>query len=186
MKQRYREPEKLFHQYRDKVFGFFVDFLNNRELSKDLTQDIFLKLLQQEDTLSLIQDKDGYIYQMCRNLAFDHLKKAAHQKKYRAYILSCQNTTEAAIDPAIDQKMNTDHYRLVLDQYLSKLPDQQRLIFNLSKKEGLSHKKIAAKLNISPHTVRNHLAQAMKNIRSEISPSDMEMMMVFSAVLWLV
>lgn len=186
MKKPLSYSEKLFHEYRDKVFGFFVDFLNNRELSRDLTQDIFVKLLQQEDALGQVQDMDGYIYQMCRNLAFDHLKKAAHQKEYRTYILGYQNGMEASINPAIDEKMDTDHYSYLLDQYLAKLPDQQRVIFNLSKKEGLSHKKIADKLNISPHTVRNHLHQAMKNLRSEISPTDIEMMMLFSAILWLV
>lgn len=119
-------------------------------------------------------------------MAFDHLKKAAYNKQYRSFILQAGNPIAERRINQTERKIEADHYRHLLDQYLSKLPDQQRLIFNLSKKEGLSHKKIAAKLNISPHTVRNHLAQAMKNIRSEISPSDMEMMMVFAAILWMV
>lgn len=180
------QSEQLFLKYRERVFGFFVDFLSNKEIARDLTQDVFVKILQREKALDDIDDKDGYIYQMCRNRAFDYLKKAAYRKEYRAYILSYQKESEPAVDPAADLNMNREHYRQMLEGYLSKLPHQQRLIFHLSKREGLSHKKIAAQLNISPHTVRNHLAQAMKNIRSEISPSDLEMMSLLAALYWVV
>ncbi len=177
MKQPLLDSEKLFHKYKDKVFGFFVDFLNNRELSRDLTQDIFVKILQKEETLQSVEDMDGYIYQMCRNLAFDHLKKAAHSEQYRAYLMHGQSTFEPSTNQT-ERKIEADHYRYILQQSLEKLPDQQRIIFNLSKKEGLSHKKIAQKLGISSHTVRNHLFQAMKNIRADISNSDTELLIM--------
>lgn len=179
------QSERLFHKYHEKVFGFFVDFLSDRELARDLTQDIFVKLLLREESLVHIEDLDGYVYQMCRNLAFDQLKKAASQKEFRARILGDQNGDQLSIIPAIHQKMNADHYQHLIDQYLSRLPDQQRLIFNLSKREGLSNKMIASQLNISPHTVRNHLYQAMKNLRSEISTSDLDMLIALPAILWL-
>lgn len=169
--------EKLFREYRDKVFGFFVDFLSNRDLAQDLTQDIFLKLLNKSDQLNHIQDMDGYIYQMCRNLAFDHLKKAAHNTEYRKFILYAGSTAQ---DPEIsmstnpiEQKIHSDHYQHLLDECLENLPEQQRQVFTLSKIDGLSHKKIAEQLEISPHTVRNHLYQAVKNIRAGISHSDL-------------
>lgn len=168
--------EKLFREYRDKVFGFFVDFLSNRDLAQDLTQDIFVKLLNQSRGFDHIQDMDGYIYQMCRNLAFDHLKKAAHNKEYRKFILFAGEAQDPEISMStnpIEQKIHSDHYQHLLDECLENLPEQQRQVFTLSKIEGLSHKKIAEQLEISPHTVRNHLYQAVKNIRAGISHSDL-------------
>jgi len=169
--------EKLFREYRDKVFGFFVDFLSNRDLAQDLTQDIFLKLLNKSHQLDHIQDMDGYIYQMCRNLAFDHLKKAAHNTEYRKFVLFAGTAaTEPEVSMStnpIEQKIHSEHYQHLLDACLDSLPEQQRQVFTLSKIEGLSHKKIAEQLEISPHTVRNHLYQAVKNIRAGISHSDL-------------
>lgn len=169
--------EKLFEEYRDKVFGFFVDFLSDRNLAQDLTQDIFLKLLGITNHLHKIQDMDGYIYQMCRNLAFDHLRMAAHNTEYRKIILldtSSIQQTEAPIKTnPTEQKIDSDHYQYLLNTCLNNLPEQQRQVFTLSKIEGLSNKRIAEQLKISPHTVRNHLYQAHKNIRSLISHSDL-------------
>ena len=62
----------LFDKYRDKIFGFFVQFLGDPDLASDLMQDVFLKLFQSNSDLEKISDMDGYIYQMCRNRAFDH------------------------------------------------------------------------------------------------------------------
>lgn len=169
--------EKLFKEYRDKVFGFFVDFLSNRDLAQDLTQDVFVRLLRNSDRLDHVQDMDGYIYQMCRNLAFDHLKKAAHNTEYRKFILYAgsagQNQEISMSTNPIEQKIHSDYYKDLLNSCLENLPEQQRQVFTLSKIEGLSHKKIAEQLEISPHTVRNHLYQAVKNIRAGITHSDL-------------
>ena len=49
-----------------------------------------------------------------------------------------------------------------------KLPEQRRIIFQLSRDEGLSNKEIAQKLNISVQTVKNQISHALKSIRSSI------------------
>ncbi|WP_236973495.1 RNA polymerase sigma factor [Membranihabitans maritimus] len=175
----------LFYQYRDKIYGFFVQFLGDRELSNDLMQDIFLKLIQSNSELEEIADMDGYIYQMCRNRAYDHLKKAYRDKEYRDHLASHLDLWTNQIKPEAEKKMDADHYHEILEQSLSKLPDQQRLIFNLSKKEGLSHKKIAEKLNLSPITVRNHLHRAIKKIRATTNPDvDLIMVIVGWVIVW--
>ncbi len=170
--------KSLFDLYRDKVLGFFIKFLHDEELARDLAQDIFLKLFEKKAELDEISDLDRYIYLTCRNLAFDHLKKAAHDKKYRNYILLAGARTQP---PEVNRKMDVDHYRTILEDSLKHLPDQQRLIFNLSKREGLSHEKIAEMLNISPHTVRNHLYQAVKNLRA--TTPDIEMILAMVIIL---
>ena len=168
-------PKILFNNYRDKVVGFFIKFLNDEEIAKDLAQDVFLKLIKKIDDLEKINDLDGYIYLMCRNLAFDHLKKASHDKKYREHILNASFDSQP---PEINREIESEYYKEILEQSLEQLPDQQRIIFNLSKREGLSHQKIAEKLNISPNTVRNHLYQALKNIRATAANPDIDLIIV--------
>lgn len=153
----------FFHTYRDKVMGFFVDFFGNEELAKDLAQDIFLKIIQKESILWEVKDLDRYVFLMCRNRAFDHLKKASYDKKYKAYLLHQDPSIQQA---EIDKVIDKEYYKNIIDSALNQLSDQQRLIFNLSKREGLSHQKIAEQLNISPSTVKNHLYEAMKSIRA--------------------
>ena len=172
--------KSLFNDYRDKILGFFIKFLHDEEMARDLAQDVFLKLFEKKDDLDRISDLDGYIYLMCRNLAFDHLKKAAHDKKYRSFLL---NAGRKVHKPEMDRKMDIEYYRTILEESLKILPDQQRLIFNLSKREGLSHEKIAEMLEISPNTVRNHLYQALKNLRSSTPDIEMILFLTYALIL---
>lgn len=48
------------------------------------------------------------------------------------------------------------------------MPPQRRMVFNLSREEGLSYKEIADKLNISTNTVKNHLVKALQTIRQTL------------------
>lgn len=160
----------LFHKYRDKCYGFLIKILGDRELARDLTQNIFLRLIEKKEELGVIRDWDNYIYLMCRNSAYDHLKKAGNDKKYRKYLLSYWEQPSNLIKPDAEKQMEAKHYSGILERSLRQLPDQQRIIFNLSKIEGLSHQKIAEMLNLSPNTVRNHLYRAIKSIRSAINP----------------
>src|SRR5690606_35778186 len=99
-----------------------------------------------------------------------------HDKKYRNFLLSVSRKSQI---PEMDRKMEREHYRTILDDSLKHLPDQQRLIFNLSKREGLSHEKIAEMLEISPNTVRNHLYQAVKNLRATVPDIEMIALLIF-------
>ncbi|GAA5219959.1 RNA polymerase sigma-70 factor [Membranihabitans marinus] len=171
-----KDFQSLFETYTEKVAGFFIKFINDGELAKDLSQDIFLKLYEKKDHIETIEDLDGYIYLMCRNLAFDHMRRAAYDQKYRSYIL---NASSDACHPEIESQIESDFYKKILEHSLEQLPDQQRIIFRLSKYEGLSHQKIAEKLNISNQTVANHLCQALKNIRATASNPDIDLIAIY-------
>ncbi|MEO6686921.1 MAG: sigma factor-like helix-turn-helix DNA-binding protein, partial [Dyadobacter sp.] len=55
-----------------------------------------------------------------------------------------------------------------LNDIVEKLPAQQKVAYNLSREEGLSHEEIANILVISPNTVKNHIARAMATIRIQL------------------
>ena len=49
-----------------------------------------------------------------------------------------------------------------------RLPEKQQAVYLLSNEEGLTRREIAAHLNISPNTVKNHLARAVQFIREKV------------------
>lgn len=160
--------EQVYYAYRDKVFGFFVKNLSDQELARDLTQEVFLKLCSRKDKLADIKCFDRYIYLMCRNLTVNHLNKAARDKKYREYLVHAWNNLNIRGKSSTEHKIDADHYRAIVQQSLDLLPPRQQQIFTLSKQQGWSNQRIARKLGLSPNTVKNHLHQAMKNLRSSI------------------
>ena len=48
------------------------------------------------------------------------------------------------------------------------LPPRQKLVYTLSREQGLKHEEIARRLNISPATVNNHMIAALRTIRQQL------------------
>jgi RNA polymerase sigma-70 factor (ECF subfamily) len=63
------------------------------------------------------------------------------------------------------------------ERIINKLPRQQQLIFRLSRVEHLTHKEIADQLQISPNTVKNHMVEALKTLKSQLQYSDLIFML---------
>lgn len=161
--------ESLFYEYRDKGYAFFLKTLSNPELAKDMIQDVFLKILE-KDNLSDVEHWSTYFYTMCRNLAYDYFKKANHNLKYKEHLFHYRNEIlDSPQEHPIEKKIDIRFKLNTLNSILESLSYQQQMIFYLNKKEGLSYKDIATKLNIAPNTVRNHLHRALKKIRAEMS-----------------
>jgi RNA polymerase sigma-70 factor (ECF subfamily) len=68
-----------------------------------------------------------------------------------------------------DSFLKDEQYNVLLNQILLKLPPQQQKIYQMAKVEGLSHQRIAEILDISPLTVKKHMAQALKLIRVQLA-----------------
>ncbi len=85
--------------------------------------------------------------------------------KSREYLKSIQQVEEA--DLVIDE-LHFKEITTTVESLLSKVTPRQKEIFLLSREEGLSHKEIAQKLNISESTVNNHLVTTLKYLKSHI------------------
>jgi RNA polymerase sigma-70 factor (ECF subfamily) len=55
-----------------------------------------------------------------------------------------------------------------IDVLIEKLPAQRRVIFELSRKQGLSHEEIARKMKISVRTVENQIYKALKYLKANL------------------
>ena len=80
-------------------------------------------------------------------------------------------------DTILDQQ-----YAQLIQHAVGLLPSQQKQIFHMAKVEGLSHKDIAAQLNISHLTVKTHMAKALRSIRHYLQPHLSNICCVFSVI----
>lgn len=167
------DAETLFHQYNNTVFGYILNNVKDYSLARDITQDIFLKICLNETRIQDIHDVDNYIFLITRNTLIDHFRKAAQDKKYRSTL------KEKWLNP-IDRLIDKNHYGYILESALEKLSPRQKDIYVLHRKEGKSLKEIAQELDISFNTVKNHLAEARKNLRNNIDPEVIYVLMMIT------
>jgi RNA polymerase sigma-70 factor (ECF subfamily) len=90
-----------------------------------------------------------------------------HQQVEARYAASFQQHINEAHN-ITDIQLRERELQRIIDKEIAALPPKMREVFLLSRKEYLSHKEIAIRLNISEHTVKNHIKAALKTLRQSL------------------
>lgn len=154
--------EEIYARLHPKVYSYCQGFTKSSLASEEILQDVFVKLWQKRDQIDPEKSIQAFVYKLTRDLTFDYLKKVARDEKLRTemlsrFVVSTENTESQII---------FDDYALIAKRAISSLPPQRQRIYKLRQEEGLSYKKIAEELDISPNTVKVQLVKASKSIKS--------------------
>lgn len=151
----------IFDYFQNEIFDYLVFKLNNIEIAEDLLQEVFIKLWENrtniEDKLSL----KSYLYKIAKNLALNHFR---HQKIVNDYTKSLAFYTKVNLNNP-QQILEDKEFQNHLLNAINKLPAKARVIFLLSKVDGLTYKEIAERLTISKKTVETQIVRSLKSIR---------------------
>lgn len=151
----------IVQSHSDKLLAIVTCLTRNRHTAEDIVQETFLKLWEKRTALTP-ENIGGWLYRVAWNLAHAHLKRESCKSKvYASWTMQQQHTTEAEVQ--LLRKENT----VALHKIYTRLPEKQQAVYRLSKVGGLSRDEIAQQLNISPHTVRNHLAKAVQFVKEQ-------------------
>lgn len=154
--------ERIIDEYYARVYAFALVHVKSKAMAKDLTQDVFLQLITRQSKLSEIVDLESYVFTMARNAVYRNYRKIQQSQELKAEMLRNMSECIPDCEAQIEEVEIERHMYSIIDQ----LPARQKEIFILSREKGLTHKEIAEKLNISSNTVKNHLVQALKTLRS--------------------
>lgn len=151
----------VIEKYYSRVYAFALVHVISEDIAKDLTQDVFLQLVKKEKDLHYVGDIEAYIFTIARNRAYKYFKKINNSNLLKTKIMNSYNNKYVDVE----ENIIAGDLEEKLKELINQLPDRQREIYLMSREEGLSYKEIAEELKISPHTVRNHLAQALKTLK---------------------
>jgi RNA polymerase sigma-70 factor (ECF subfamily) len=151
----------LFETYWDQVFGACLHLTKSPELAKDLTQDIFLKIWDHRQKLPAIRNFDSYLYTIARNLVRDQLRTAIFRESNREFLLHYFSAKGISPQEILEEKQLGEKVKAAI----SSLPLKLQQVFTLSQLEGLSHKEIAGRLEISPLSSKTYMVRALLILR---------------------
>lgn len=158
-----RAFEVLFVYYQPKLVYYLNGFIKDAELSRDMAQDIFLNIWNNKEKCSEIKSFKAYIFKLGKNTICNYYDHSLVNEKYVAEQLAKPFGTENLEEIIFAQQLQT-----LIDMTVSQMPPQRKLIYSMSRIDGLSNNEIAEKLNINKRTVENHLTAALADIRKII------------------
>jgi RNA polymerase sigma-70 factor (ECF subfamily) len=153
--------KKLFNRYFDRLFVFVEQLIHSKADAEEILQDTFLKVWQSHHLLANQDEPAKYIYVMARNRTISYLRKMASEKKLMAQLFA--NMSD--VDDAIEEQIRSQEYQTLINGAVNKLTDQQRMVFSMSREQGMMHDQIAEQLGLSRSRVKNIIVDALKQIR---------------------
>ncbi len=155
----------LFDTYNKRLYAAALKITKSPYGAEEIVQEVFAGLWESRTQLKEVENPPAYIFTVAYNRTFRYLKKVSKSKALkealRHRVHEARNDTE--------EWMDVKETNALINRAIGQLPPRRRLIFKLSREEGLSHKEIAERLNISPLTVKKQVVIALRNIRASIS-----------------
>lgn len=160
-----RDFKCLFDIYKNRIFGYVLAVSHSPYIAEEITQEIFIKLWLCRDLLNGLDSPEAYILTIARNKTLNFLRRASRDSKL---LREMQTRVIPGYNNVEEMVFVSDQNRL-LQEALILLPPRQRMVYHLSRDEGLNHRQIAGQLQVSPNTVKNHLVFATRFIRKYLS-----------------
>jgi len=160
--------EELYRGQVFRLFQFAFAFVQNKELSEEIVNDVFLKLWQQRSRIDQIDNLSVYLYVAVKNTASNYLRKAKAQSRTSD---DQWHVHHFYLSPDPEQLLMTLELRKKIEQSIDRLPPRCKLIFKLVKEDGLSCTEVATILDISYKTVTTQLTIALKKLEELLRPS---------------
>lgn len=152
---------QLFDRFYGLLYVHALKILRDEDEAKDLVQELFEMVWKKRESLSFTGSISSYLYACIRNLVLNHI---AHQKVRARYIDSLQEFMEQEDGPT-DFYVREQQLKALIEAAIAALPEKMSEIFRLSRHEYLSHKEIAAKLQLSELTVKTQVKRALKILK---------------------
>jgi RNA polymerase sigma-70 factor, ECF subfamily len=169
----------VFLKYYSDLVLFAHTFLRDKNSSEELVQDVFLRLWEGRDTLSIMSSLKSYLLRSVQNKCIDYLRHIKIESEYSRVILNNRIVFE---NDTINYLLYSD-LQIHLQKALDQLPDEITRAFCLNRFEGLTFKEISKNLNIPERTVESRIAKTLGFLREKLKDFLLTSMILLSVTM---
>jgi RNA polymerase sigma-70 factor (ECF subfamily) len=158
--------EQLFRAYVDPLYAFAAEHVEDQSAAEDIVQDVFCDLWERRADWEPDGTVKAYLYRAVRNTALDRLDRRQVREDWKEEEKE-EGRPRFGTGPA--DALRQDELRRALEDAVEDLPSQQKLVYRLAHRHGLSYREIASALGIARKTVENHMGRALRSLRSQLA-----------------
>jgi len=159
---------EIFNQYQERIFNFVFRMTQDRYLSEDLTQEVFLKVYRKEPALKAHPNLSGWIFRIARNLSLNALRNESSKISHENYIRN--ESQEAGL------RINQPDYDLIaretsqsVKNAIGELNGSQREVLILREYHDFTYQEIAEITQSSVSAVKSLLFRARESLRKKLN-----------------
>ena len=154
----------LYNRYWKRMLAKAYTQLQSYTIAEEVVQDAFINFWNRRHTLQLKYSFHTYIASVVRYEVMAQVAKKSKQPLYMDDL-----NMPGIADHSTQNWLDFDELKSNLDMLVNTLPEKCRLVFKLSRENGMSDKQISENLEISRKTVEAHLGKALKTLRLSIN-----------------
>lgn len=146
------------------LFRHAFRMTRDQDNAEDIVQDVFTLLLTKGKELKFNHTLSSFLYSAVR---FRVLDKVGRMKTEESYIAGLQKTMEQG-ELTTERQVLVRELAFRIEVELEQLPEKMREVFILNRVHEYSYKEISQKLNITDHTVKKQISNALKLLRAKL------------------
>ncbi len=149
---------------RDKMFRLALRLMGNPEDARDMVQDAFLKIWNQQKQPHEVENMEAWCMRIVKNLCLDSLKAGKVRKEAIKNIQISHGSDSVTPYQQAEKEDNMNRIRKLIDG----LPEKYRMIIHLRDIEEFSYKEIMEILELSMDEVKINLFRARKMLKDKL------------------
>ncbi len=163
--------ERVFKADYNRIVGFCQQFIGDQDQAKNLAQDAFVKLWLNREKIVSVNGIHSFLYTSAKTDCLNYLR---HDKVIRNYQDQQLQARERELNSEILETFDFDQLEItelekMINQSIGELPEKCRLVFTMSKINGMKNSEIAAELSISIKSVEANMTRALKTLRVKLA-----------------
>ncbi len=157
---------QLFRYYYTGLFRFAVSIVKAKEPAEEIVGDLFVAIWNKRSAITHISNLKVYLYIAVKNRCINYNSRKAAICAVDPELLDVEC---GQLVPNPEDLMVAAELLEQVNRAIRELPPKCRVVYKLVREDGLTYKEVAEVLDISPRTVENHIATAVKKIAASLN-----------------
>jgi len=154
--------DELYNRYWKKLFVIAMHTLKDQEQAEEIVHDVLLKLWSMRATLKVEKSLNHYLAAAVKYHVLNYLAK---QKRRLQLLEKVHYKFEPAGEETTANWLREKELMTELQKAVAKLPEKCRIVYVMSREQGMNTKQIAKELDIPVNTVESQLSKSLKHLK---------------------